>query len=116
MNIITKEEIENLFETLKPNLDESNIIVLEDEELSKLLKYYLFLQQFVQDIITHSSFTHEEILYSQYYWFVHFKKLYFSKVGYDGGMDQQAYLLMEKLSTELEGNVDWHLIEEIETN
>jgi hypothetical protein len=74
------------------------------------------LKQCVQDILTNSSFTHEEILYSQYYWFVHFKKLYSSKVGCDGGMDQQAYLLIENFSTELEGNVDWHLIEEIETN
>lgn len=40
MNIITKEEIENLFETLHPKLDSSNIITVDDEELSKVLNFF----------------------------------------------------------------------------
>jgi hypothetical protein len=114
MKIISKEEMEYMFEALHPNLNESNIISTEDEELSKVLKYYLFLKQFERAIIANSTFTYEEILYSQYYWFFTFKKQYSTKVRYDGGMDQQAFLLIERLCDELEGEVDWGLIEEIE--
>jgi hypothetical protein len=114
MKIISKEEMEYMFEALHPNLNESNIISTEDEELSKVLKYYLFLKQFEPAIIANSTFTYEEILYSQYYWFFTFKEQYSTKVGYDGGMDQQAFLLIKRLCDELEGEVDWGLIEEIE--
>ncbi len=114
MNIITREEIEKMFETLNSELDLSNIITVEDEELSKVLNYYLFLKQFEQEIAANFSFTYEVILYSQYYWFVYFKNYYFPKFGYDGGMDQQAFILIEILTNELEGEVDWELIEDIE--
>ncbi|MFP7296774.1 hypothetical protein [Neobacillus niacini] len=114
MNIIMKQEIEHLFETLKPVLEELNFIALEERELSQVFTYYLFLQQCGEDIMTNSSYTSEEILYSQYYWFVQFRNLYFSKIGYDSGIDQQAILLIEKISNELEGNVDWGLVEEFE--
>jgi hypothetical protein len=72
------------------------------------------LQQYAQAILTDFPFSYKEILYSQYYWFVHYKNQYFSKVGYDGGLDQQAFLLIEHLVNELEGEVDWELIEDIE--
>lgn len=107
------EDIENMFETLRPNLNESNIIKIEDDSLSQLLKYYLFLQQYAEEIIAHFPFTYEEILYSQYYWFVYFKNQYLALVGYDGGMDQQAFLLLENLFNELNGEVDWEVIEAI---
>ena len=114
MHIINKEEIDRMIETIHPKLDESNLFHIDDEDLSSVLRYYLFLQQFPQDIITHFPVTHEEILYSQYYWFVHFKNQYFLKVGYDGGIDQQAHRLLENLCNGLDGEVDWEFIEEIE--
>jgi hypothetical protein len=114
MHIITIEEIENMIERLQPQLDVSTLISIEDEGLSKGLMVYWFLQQCEQDIQAHFSFTYEEILYSQYYWFVHFKNQYFLKVRYDGGMDQQAQCLLENLYNELDGEVDWGLIEGME--
>ncbi|HWO97419.1 MAG TPA: hypothetical protein VNM45_14020 [Bacillus sp. (in: firmicutes)] len=114
MNIINEQEIEKMFEALHPRLDESNLLITGDESLSKIFKHYLFLQQCAQEIIANFSFTYEEILYSQYYWFVYFKNHYFSKVGYDAGIDQQAFILMENLSNELDGEIDWELIEDIE--
>lgn len=113
MNMIKRKELENLFETLQPKLDLSNIITVEDEELSNVLQYFLFLKQSIQEIVANSSFTYIEVLYSQYYWFVYFKNQYFAKFGYDGGMDQQAFMLMENLTNELDGEVDWELLEEI---
>ncbi|MEH7246903.1 hypothetical protein V7114_09000 [Neobacillus niacini] len=77
MKIISVDEIEILFKKLRPVLDKSNIIIIEDEGLSKILKYYLFLEQCTDEIIVNSSYTFEDILYSQYYWFVTFKNQYF---------------------------------------
>lgn len=113
MHIITIVEIEDMSKRLQPQLDESTLIPIEDKHLSKLLKYYWFLQQCEQDIQTHFSFTYEEILYSQYYWFVQFKHHYALENGYDGGMEDQASLLIEKISNELGEAVDWNLLEEI---
>ncbi|AYA74355.1 hypothetical protein DOE78_02200 [Bacillus sp. Y1] len=115
MNIITREEIENLFKTLQPKLDLSNIITVDDEELSTILHYFLFLKQFIQDIVANSQITYEKVLYSQYYWFIYFKNHYFTKYEYDCGTDQQGFLLIENFTYELEGEVDWELIEKIES-
>lgn len=114
MNIITRKEIESLFETLNPKLNLSNIITVDDVELSKALNYFLFLKQCPQDILTNSSFTYEIVLYSQYYWFIYFKNHYFLKYGYDAGMDQQAFLLIENLTNELGEEVDWELLEKVQ--
>lgn len=116
MHIITIEEIENMLERLHPKLDVSTLIQMEDEDLSKVLKHFWFLQQCEQDIQTHFSFTYEEILYSQYYWFVHFKRQYFIKIGYDGGMEDQSGLLIEKICNELGDAVDWELLEDIDSH
>jgi hypothetical protein len=113
MSIITRKEIENLFETLQPKLDLSTIITVDDEELTKVLHYYLFLKQYEQEIADNSSFTYEVVLYSQYYWFVYFNNNYFLKFGYDGGMDDQANLLIENITNELAGEVNWELLETI---
>ncbi|MEH7254868.1 hypothetical protein V7111_22425 [Neobacillus niacini] len=43
MNIINREEIENLFETLHPKLDLSNIITVDYGELSKVLIKLFFV-------------------------------------------------------------------------
>jgi hypothetical protein len=113
MIMIKDNEIETLYKTLNPLLDKTNIIMLEEERLAKLLDNFLFLQQYAKAIISNSSFTYEEVLYSQYYWFIQFKDQYSAKEGYDGGMEQQAFKLLENLCNELDGNVDWELIESI---
>ncbi|GHH99913.1 hypothetical protein [Neobacillus kokaensis] len=113
MHIINQQEIEKLIEIMRSKLDESNSIIIEDEGLSAILKYCLFLQQYALDIVTNSSFTYEDILYSEYYWFANFKNMYFSKAGYDAGIEQQEFLLMEKLSYELDGEIEWDFIEKL---
>lgn len=113
MNMIKDYEIETLYKTLNPIIDKTNIIILEDGGLAKLLDNFLFLQQYAEAIIANSSFTYEEVLYSQYYWFIQFKYQYSAKEGYDAGMEQQAFQLVENLFNELDGNLDWELVESI---
>ncbi|ALC91612.1 hypothetical protein AM500_18840 [Bacillus sp. FJAT-18017] len=87
MNIITKEQLENLFLTMKPELDLSTIITVDNKELERFLHYFLFLKEYNNEIVASSSFTQEQVLYSKYNWYVYFKNHYFVKYGYDGGMD-----------------------------
>lgn len=114
MNIIYKEDLERLIDLLQPKLDLSNIISIEDKAVSKLLHDFLFLKQYAEEIPTKSPFTYEEVLYSQYYWFVYFIRRYVKKYGYDAGMEQQASMLLEHLSHELGENIDWEFIEKLE--
>ncbi|MFJ5759231.1 hypothetical protein ACIQAA_08800 [Neobacillus sp. NPDC093182] len=114
MDLINGEDIEKMMEILNPVLDETTLIHIDDEGLSKLLRQYWFLQQCAQDIVEKFPFSYEVVLYSQYYWFVNFKNQYFLQFGYDGDMDQQKFLLIEKISNELDEDVDWDLIEDIE--
>ena len=114
MHMINEQEIEKMIATINPQLDESNSIQTGDTSLEKILKHYLFLQQCIEEITSQFSVTKEEVLYSQYYWLVHFKNQYFAKVGYDAGIEQQVFFLMEHLTSELDGDVDWSLLEEIE--
>ncbi|WP_409274861.1 hypothetical protein V1499_06825 [Neobacillus sp. SCS-31] len=73
MKIITKYQLERLYQTFHPKLDLSNIITIDDEELEKVLHYFLILKEFSREIAAGYSFTTEQILYSQYYWFIYFK-------------------------------------------
>ena len=79
MKLITKEDIEKMMGSLNPILDESTLVHIDDEGLSKLLKEYWFLRQCAQEIIANFPVSYEVVLYSQYYWFVTFKNQYFSR-------------------------------------
>ncbi|WP_053365750.1 immunity 22 family protein [Bacillus sp. FJAT-27245] len=113
MKVITNEQLELFYHTFLPKLDLSNIITIDDEDLTKVLHYFLILKEFGQEIAAGSSFTNEQILYSQYYWFVYFKNQYISKYGYDAGMDQQAFQLIEHIAYELHDDVNWDILEQI---
>lgn len=101
MHILKIEEIEKMIKAFHYGLEESN---------PKSLNYYLFLQQYTKAILANFPYTYKEVLYSQYYWFVHYK----NQVEYNEGLEQQAFLLIEQIGHELEGAVDWELIEDIE--
>ncbi|RDU38115.1 hypothetical protein DRW41_00655 [Neobacillus piezotolerans] len=113
MKIITRDQLEQLFQIFQPKLDLTNIITIVDEDLEKVLHYFLILKEFGQEITAGSPFTTEQILYSQYYWYVYFKNQYFSKYGYDAGMDQQAFKLIEHIAYELNDEVNWDFLEQI---
>jgi hypothetical protein len=49
MQLINREDIENMMEVLHSNLEESTLIHIDDEGLSKRLKYHCFLQQCPRD-------------------------------------------------------------------
>lgn len=51
------------------------------------------------------------LLYNRYYWFVRFKTLWQAAHGYDAGLEQQAFKMLENA----DANLDWKLLEELDT-
>ncbi|OCA91288.1 hypothetical protein A8F94_05355 [Bacillus sp. FJAT-27225] len=113
MHIIKARELDYLYKSIKPILDTATIIEIDDRETEETLHHYLFLHQYYDRIVSSSYFTKEEVLHSQYYWYHQFKEMYFDRFEHDGGMEQQAFKLLEHLDRELEGNIDWPVIEKI---
>jgi len=54
--------------------------------------------------------TNEQILYNSYYWMRSFAKLHTLKHGYDAGLEQQVFMLLERADCD----VDWEVIERID--
>ena len=51
-----------------------------------------------------------ELLYNSYYWMLEFAKLRGLKHGYDAGIEQQAFKIIEQADSEL----DWTIIEKVD--
>jgi hypothetical protein len=56
-----------------------------------------------------SELTEIEMFYNECYWFLVFAKLYQSRHGYDGGIEQQSFKLMANPPD----NVDWDTLADI---
>ncbi len=85
-----------------------HVALLDDPDvgpaLSRFLLYSRQLTKAGSDLDPTTAF------YNAYYWFLKFKKAYTHKNGYDAGIEQQAFKLLEEASID----IDWSVIEEIE--
>jgi hypothetical protein len=59
------------------------------------------------------TLTAERSLLNRYYWFVRFITLWQQKYGYNAGMEQQAFRIIEALDR-AGPEVDWNLVEELD--
>lgn len=85
---------------------------INDETLGRFLSYYDFLTNNIIDLMERVD--KDTILYSKYYWYTKYKKRYFEVFGYDAGIEQQEFMLLEELENELESGIDWGIIKNIE--
>ncbi|WP_406700713.1 hypothetical protein V5E97_18135 [Singulisphaera sp. Ch08] len=53
--------------------------------------------------------TAEELLYNSYYWMLKFSKLHERKHGYDAGIEQQVFKILENTHC----NLDWNVVEQL---
>lgn len=88
------------------------IIDINDEILKKVLVYYDFLSSNIENLASKEN--KSKIMYSKYYWYTKYKQRYFEVVGYDAGIEQEGFKLLEEIENELEEGVDWSIIQEIE--
>lgn len=110
MKIINEIELEKM---IKLEKDYSrNITDINDEKLKKAVVYYDFLSNNIENLVLKED--KSRILYSKYYWYTKYKQRYFEVVGYDAGIEQEGFKLLEEIENELEDGVDWSIIQEIE--
>jgi hypothetical protein len=86
-----------------------------DEYLQPLMNCYLLLTHYPERIINHfPAMSQNDLLYNRYYWFVKYKNEYQARCGYDAGLEQQAFKLLEEIDRVLKGEIDWAIIQKID--
>lgn len=112
MKIINEIELEKIIKLEKCyNVDINEI---SDEKLKKALVYYNFISNNIENLFLKED--KRSIMYSKYYWYTKYKERYFEVVGYDAGIEQEGFKLLEEIQNELKDGVDWGIIQEIEKN
>lgn len=94
--------------------DLSEIIVYK---ISDNVSEYQFLYNFIsvnKDFILQkcNTFSEEDLWYSEYYWLLCEKYFQFKKSGYDAGMEQMIFNLLETISNNIE--IDWSVIKDLD--
>lgn len=84
----------------------------ENQFLNSLYNYCLLFFCKESEIIALTREPLEVILYSKYFWLTQYMKKYNEINGYDAGLRQQRFKLIEELGQRLE-NVDWDLLQKI---
>ena len=113
MKILNENNVQSLIEKMGFVCETSNNI--EDVELNKLMTYIEFLKNEKNEIIKiEKDINPEDVVYSHYYWFWMFKEVYYEKCGRDEGIEQQTFKLLENMSMELQSDMNWEIIEQIE--
>jgi hypothetical protein len=72
--------------------------------------HLLFLDEAARRSLGLSHLSIEEVFYNSYFWVLIFSKRYESKFGWDAGIEQQAFKVLEAAPS----SVDWEVVEEIE--
>ena len=85
----------------------------ENPYLNSIYNYCLLYFSKEAEIMAFTGESLEVVLYSKYYWFTQYMKKYNETQGYDAGIEQQQFKLIEELDQRLE-NVDWELLHRID--
>lgn len=80
-----------------------------DDEMRRALEYYRLFDEDIRSRSGLSSLSNEEAFYNQYYWYLVFAKLYQRSFGFDAGIEQQSFRLLESAPN----GVSWERIEQI---
>lgn len=106
---------------LMNNMDEllikSGYCIKKEYENQLLNSLYYYCSMFFckeTDITALTGEPLEVILYSKYLWLTQYMKKYNEIYGYDAGIEQQKFKVIEELETRLT-NVDWDLLQKLMT-
>lgn len=80
--------------------------------MRKIIIIYNFFDK--QNLLEFNLKDKENNLYNKYYWYHKYKTKYFDLYGYDAGVEQEEYKILEEINEVLEGNINWNLIKQIE--
>lgn len=115
MQLLTESDIKEIIKLIDKPIDKKYFINIEDDDIRTLLDNYLYLTYYQDNVAEQLQIVSKEILfYSRYYWFNKFMKKYFSKYGYDAGIEQQAFEILEQINGCEDIVIDLTVIERIE--
>lgn len=98
-----KDELYARIAQLTPNIDPGTGAIGEALAWSLLFELW-------PDLLPGSPIDHETAFYNQYFWFKRFATLKQAREGYDAGLEQQTFQLLEQPEFDL----DWSLIEQLD--
>jgi hypothetical protein len=111
--LIPEKALAGLDETvrrLSATRAESYAVDQDDELYGTAFQRYLLFAQW-PSVLTEAGLhlSKEEVLYNSYYWILKFAKLHALKHGYDAGIEQQVFKVLEQAYCD----VDWSVVEQI---
>ena len=106
MSEILKSEIEKLLSNINYIYNEK----FPDKQLNTLYNYWNILNKYEKDFEEEKQISLETILYSKYYWFSRLADRFYEIYGFDAGIDQQKFMIVEEIDQRLE-NIDWDFVE-----
>lgn len=78
----------------------------DDPDFGSAFVYYLFFSHHPSvSSVLGVDLNDEEKFYNAYYWFQRFIRLYMDKHGYDAGLEQQAFKMLEEVNFDLDFEV-----------
>jgi hypothetical protein len=119
MKITSRKVLEAKLAEINSKIENSGLkysVELDDDSGGNEFKFYLLFENWPSLLADNGiAIDNELIFYNRYYRFSYFLKLYSAKHGYDVGLEQQAFRLLEDSET-LNLEVDWDLITKIESD
>ena len=88
---------------------EYNLQELDSATKRALLRHLLFSNADIRQRAGFGSLSKLKAFYNSYYWFLIFANLYQSKNGYDAGIEQRSFKMLEQMPPD----ADWKVVEKI---
>lgn len=97
---------------LMDELDFSREEQFDTDEMNDECFYWIFLENFEDDIIEKTGATIDTVLYSKYFHACTLVRLFEAAGGFDAGMEQQCDDILGEITERAEEEVDWPLLQE----
>ena len=109
--------MEIVMENIEKVMSEAGYVYKEkypDSQLNLLYNYWYFLQEHEKELVVTKNISLEIIIYSKYYWFSRLAEQFFEVFGFDAGIEQQQFKIIEEMDSRI-ANVDWNFVERLGT-
>lgn len=110
--IIDERELtrrEALIDEVLSGRKEYNLRTLEPASKQALGRHLLFAEPDARERAGFGAISDAQAFYNSYYWFLIFSKIYQEKNGYDAGVEQKSFKILERIPPD----GDWKIVEKI---
>jgi hypothetical protein len=117
MRLVPEETLaarEAAFDAVRSRLPgHHDLTFLEDRVAGRSLKFYLLLTE-MPELLAPEQASPEEIFWTRYYWFVRYARLQQAVYGYDAGLEQQAFQILDYPQPDCDP--DWNWLESVHSH